>query len=199
MALATWLRALDALTGLVDLTRRLRGEPQARTDLVSAPGATLPGTGQLEARLAGVVVAALKEAFDRDRTRLELETAHIEAERRRAEEALRLELRRQAGDRAFAQLRLMAGGALVVWVVSASLSVIVPGAREAPAKLVLAVGWSTLVASLGSALAGSATLSQWMSAAPGDSHLPASLALTLTPWLLVSGLAITALGLLAAL
>ena len=49
--------------------------------------------------MAGVLVAALKEAFDRDGTRLEMERSQIEAERRRAEEALRAELRRQAGER----------------------------------------------------------------------------------------------------
>ena len=35
--------------------------------------------------MAGVLVAALKEAFDRDSARLELERIQIEAERRRAE------------------------------------------------------------------------------------------------------------------
>ena len=40
--------------------------------------------GALEARLAGVVVAALKEAFDRDSRRLELERDQLAAERLRA-------------------------------------------------------------------------------------------------------------------
>ena len=47
-----------------------------------------------------MLVAALKEAFDRDSTRIEMERSQIEAERQRAEEALRAELRRQAGERA---------------------------------------------------------------------------------------------------
>src|SRR6185369_13315161 len=51
--------------------------------------------GGLEARLAGVVVAALKEAFDRDTRRLDLERQQLEAERQRAERALRLELQRR--------------------------------------------------------------------------------------------------------
>ena len=55
--------------------------------------------GPLEVRLAGVVVAALKEAFDRDHQRLELEREQIEAERMRAERLLRIELARQAGNR----------------------------------------------------------------------------------------------------
>ena len=72
----------------------------------SAPPASAPSlprmqslAGQLEAPLTNVVVAALKEAFDRDHARLELERAQLEEERRRAEQALRLELRRQAADR----------------------------------------------------------------------------------------------------
>src|ERR1051325_11819776 len=71
--------------------------------------------GQLETRLTNVVVAALKEAFDRDHARLELERAQIEEQRRRAEEALRLELRRQTIDRALGRLRLRAGSPLGAW------------------------------------------------------------------------------------
>jgi hypothetical protein len=41
--------------------------------------------GQLETRLTGVVVAALKEAFDRDSRRLDLEHEQVNAERQRAE------------------------------------------------------------------------------------------------------------------
>ena len=51
--------------------------------------------GHLEARLTGVMVSALKEAFDRDAARLDLERAALDDQRRRAEEALRLELVRQ--------------------------------------------------------------------------------------------------------
>ena len=79
----------------------------------------VPGTralGQLETRLAGVVVAALQEAFDRDSRRLELEREQLEAERRRAERLLQLELLRQAGDREVGRLRLLAGVAAGSWL-----------------------------------------------------------------------------------
>ena len=72
--------------------------------------------GGLEARLAGVVVAALKEAFDRDTRRLELEREQLDAERERAERALRLELQRQAADREIGRLRLLAGVAVAGWL-----------------------------------------------------------------------------------
>src|SRR5512145_574147 len=100
-----WLRVLDAVGGLVELSSRFRRPPPG--DDMATGAAGRPG-GALETRLAGVLVAALKEAFDRDSARMELERSQVEAERRRAEEALRAELRRQAADRLLAQLRLVA-------------------------------------------------------------------------------------------
>src|SRR5262245_45621452 len=105
MGFAQWMRVLDTLTGLVQMTGRLRRSDEPTGLQAGAPGGPL---GLIEARLAGVVVAALKEAFDRDSTRLELERSQIEAERQRAEAALQAELRRQAADRVLGQLRLVA-------------------------------------------------------------------------------------------
>ena len=86
--------------------------------------------GGLEARLAGVVVAALKEAFDRDTRRLELEREQLEAERERAERALRLELQRQAGDREIGRLRLLAGVAVASWLGTLFFSARLLGGRS---------------------------------------------------------------------
>ena len=108
-----WLRLIDAALGMTDIARRVRAGREAPPTEMT-PG-TAPG-GPLEARLAGVVVAALKEAFDRDTRRLELERDQIEAERARAEQALRLELRRQAGEREIGRLRLVAAIAVVSWL-----------------------------------------------------------------------------------
>src|SRR2546428_6776954 len=102
-----WLRIIDTILGVTDFARSRA--PRAQSD---APDQLVPGSGalgHLETRLAGVVVAALKEAFDRDTRRLELERAQLDAERERAERVLRLELRRQAGDREIGRLRLLAG------------------------------------------------------------------------------------------
>src|SRR5262245_35080678 len=96
-----WLRMLDTVIGLADIaSRKLHARTETnggRRDDAVATGSI--GGGALEARLAGVVVAALKEAFDRDHQRLDLERERIDGERQRAERALRLELRRQAGER----------------------------------------------------------------------------------------------------
>ena len=120
-----WLRILDTLIGVTDLarSRKIRSmadeqQQQQQLEIGGRPG------GALEARLAGVVVAALKEAFDRDTRRLEIEREQVAVERERAERALRLEVRRQAGDREIGRLRLLAGGVLAVWLSVAGLALV---------------------------------------------------------------------------
>src|SRR5437588_7256980 len=111
-----WLRLLDMLIGATDLAR---GGRSTRTPAEAESQQLAAGSrafGHLETRLAGVVVAALKEAFDRDTRRLELEHEHLEAERRRAEQAMTLELLRQTADREIGRLRLVAVAALVSWL-----------------------------------------------------------------------------------
>src|SRR5438067_13197712 len=110
-----WLRLLDMLIGATDLARggrSTRTPAEAESQLAAGSRAF----GHLETRLAGVVVAALKEAFDRDTRRLELEREQVEAERARADRALRLELLRQAGEREIGRLRLIAGVAVASWL-----------------------------------------------------------------------------------
>src|ERR671910_821655 len=112
MGAGQWLKILDTVGGLVQLGAGMR-----RPDLAGGP---VPGA--LEQRLAGVVVAALKEAFDRDRARMDLERETLESERARAERALQAELRRQAADRALTQLKLIAGFAGGMLLTSGVLS-----------------------------------------------------------------------------
>src|SRR6187551_3008509 len=138
MGVAQWMRVLDTVSGLAQLTGRFRRGAEMDVSGGLPTGGPLGG---LETRLAGVLVAALKEAFDRDSTRLEMERSHIEAERQRAEEALRAELRRQAGERALGQLRLIAVMAIGAWALSAVLSAWMPGMREGVPRALLGVGW----------------------------------------------------------
>src|SRR2546421_12851415 len=117
-----WLRLLDMLIGGPDLAR---GGRSTRTPAEAESQQLAAGSrafGHLETRLAGVVVAALKEAFDRDTRRLELEREQVEAERARAERALRLELLRQAGEREIGRLRLVAAIAVASWLGTLLLS-----------------------------------------------------------------------------
>src|SRR5437867_3243153 len=149
-----WLRILDTVLGLSDVALKKRsGRAEitpAERDRLAFGGTASSG---LEARLAGVVVAALKEAFDRDHQRLELEREQMEMERRRAERALRLELLRQAGDREIGRLRLVAGIA-----VAASIGALLFVARVASApvgaRFALAVGWLLLLGSIAASFGG---------------------------------------------
>lgn len=99
---------VDGLLGAKDLVRWARGRGEDVAQLSAA--------GRLETRLAGVVVSALKEAFDRDHQRFEVERQRLEEERARADRALRLELLRQAGEREIGRLRLLTGVAVVSWL-----------------------------------------------------------------------------------
>ena len=198
-----WLRALETLGGLLDMGQRLRrpaAPPAGPGDALTATGAA---SGPLEARLAGVLVAALKEAFDRDRTRLELEQSQVEAEHRRMEDAMRLELRRQAGDRAVGHPRLLVVLAVVAWLVSALLVVAVPGAREMPARAALALGWVLLLGCVGTAFASYSQVATWLgrlrpgAADPGD--VPAEGVGRVSGVLLIAGMAALAASLLLAI
>jgi len=195
MGFAQWMRVLDAVTGMVQLTGRL-----GRPDLPDSPARGGGPLGQLETRLAGVVVAALKEAFDRDSARLELERTQIEAERERAEAAFRAELKRQAAERALGQLRLIAVMAIGVWALSAALGSWLPGMAATAPRLLLGVGWVLALATLGAAFSGWQQISSWSA----DTHgviagAPDSTAASVAPWLFLGALALTGLSVLWAL
>lgn len=197
--LTQWMRVLDTVGNLAHLSTRLRrGGPEPE----AAPPPGIGALGQIEARLAGVVVAALKEAFDRDRARMDLERAHLEAERQRAEEALRAELRRQAADRAQSQMRVIATMAIGVWMLSAALGVWLPGMRAGMARAVLGGGWVCTLAALACAFAGWQRISAWSAAdrgAGGANLMIPSGAERTAPWLLLAAIALAGASLLLAL
>jgi hypothetical protein len=191
MGIANWMRVLETVNGLARMGGRLRS-------LTVDPAANGTQTaGALETRLAGVVVAALKEAFDRDRARMDLERAQLDSERQRAEEALAAELRRQAAERALGQLRLLAIMAIGTWMLSAALAVWLPGMRAGIPRGLLGAGWALAFAALGCTFAGFQRVSAWTAAA--ESGAPTGGASAVAPWLLLLALASTGASLLAAL
>jgi len=201
VALAQWMRVFDSVSNLVQLTGRFR---RPADDPGEVPQAGAPGMiGQLETRLAGVVVAALKEAFDRDRARMDLERAQFDAERQRAEAALRAELRRQAADRTLGQIRLIAVMAIGVWMLSAALAVWMPGMRAGFGRGLLGAGWVFVLAALGCAFAGWQRISSWtashLDGGPGDALERTPLAERAAPWLLLIAIALSGAALLVAL
>jgi hypothetical protein len=190
------IKAFDALMAFTAAARKLKGgvpERQPDTALVTGTG-TNTLAGQLEARLTNVVVAALKEAFDRDHARLELERAQLDEQRRRAEEAMRLEIRRQAADREVGRLRMLAGTALVGWIAS----VLVLGTRAAEASVIARValggGWMLLLGALAAAFSAQGRIGVSVPEMSGASDTARGAAAAL--WLLVTGLALTAISLL---
>ena len=144
-----WFRILDAVLGASDIARRVTGGRAAdlRPPDESLAVGTNPVFGHLEARLAGVMVAALKEAFDRDSRRLDLEREQLDAERQRAERALQLEILRQAADREIGRLRLLAGVAVVSWIGTLFFSARLVAAGIG-AKTALGAGWLFLLLAL---------------------------------------------------
>jgi hypothetical protein len=193
-----WLRILDSLLGVTDVVRAVKGRPPAPPEDQELT-ATPRGLGALETRLAGVVVAALKEAFERDHQRLELERQQMAEERARAERALRLELLRQAGDREIGRLRLLAGVAVASWLGTLFFATRLVGAA-ADGRIALGAGWILLIAALASTFTGQSRVAR-MLAAIDDRTQAADVTASgsagaIAPWLIVAGLAVIAFGVL---
>jgi hypothetical protein len=185
---STLFRAYDTMIALRDAARKFAGTaPPTPPETSLSQSASAQGlAGQIETRLTNVVVAALKEAFDRDHARLELERMQIEEERRRAEEALRLEVRRQAIDRELARLRLIAGAALIGWI--ASLAVLFIHPSGIPSRIVLGLGWLLLLGALGAAFTVQGRINADKTGSGDAGALPL--------WLMIAGLAATAVSLM---
>ena len=208
MATAQWMKVLDTVSNLAELWSGFAGRSRsaapsgpAEPTSMSAPFGSGPsesrGLGPLETRLAGVVVAALKEAFDRDKARMDLERDTLEGERSRAERALAAELRRQAADRALAQLKLIAIFAGLVLLVSGVLAAWIVGMRNGAAAVLLTVGWTLAVAALGCVFAAWQQVSVWASQTDPPPAGTSTLA-SVAPWLLLGSLAAVAASLLLA-
>jgi hypothetical protein len=190
-----WLGIIDAVIGVTALARGRKSA--ARSDQLLERRSF----GSLETRLASVVVAALKEAFDRDTRRLELEREQLAAEREREERALRLELQRQAGDREIGRLRLLAGVAVVSWLGTLLLAARLVGASGG-ARLALGGGWLLLLAAIAASFSAqsrvAATLTRVDDGAAWSGTITSGASGALALWLSVSGLALVALAVLIA-
>lgn len=184
-----WLTIVDGLLSAKDLVQRVRGRAPAHEEQLAAGG-------RLEARLAGVVVSALKEAFDRDSDRLELERRRIEEERERAERAMRLELLRQAGEREIGRLRLLAGVAVASWLGTLIFATRLTGGGVGP-KVALGLGWAFLLGALAAAFSAQSSVGQMLERSD-DRAAAGTAAGTAAPWLIVAGLCTIAIAALLA-
>lgn len=187
-------RAFDMVMALRAAAKRFSTpSPTPEQEQPAEPPATQGFVGQLENRLTSVIVAALKEAFDRDQARLELERAQLDEERSRAEASLRLELRRQAVDREVARQRLLAGVSMAGWVVSVVLVAAGAAGESTEARVALAVAWVLLLGALGAAFTAQRRAGAALLNSDGAIDVGAGVA---APWLLMVGLAATAVSLL---
>jgi hypothetical protein len=191
-----WLRVFDIVLGITNIAPK-KSSPHVPTGEQNP----LPSSGplHLETRLFGLVISALKEAFNRDNQRLELEREQMEAERQRAERALRLELLRQAGDREIGRLRLLAGVAVSTWLGTLFFATRL-ASGTAGARAALGSGWLLLLGALAAAF----TAQSRVASALGriDDHTSARDGVTagvggaVALWLIVAGLGVIALAVL---
>ena len=155
--------------------------------------------GSLEARLANVVVAALKEVFDRDARRIEFERQQAEAERLRAERLLRLELIRQAGERELSRLRALMAVTVAAAVGALLVSVQLVG-RVLGARVAMGFAWLLILAAMAATFVGQSTVSRELVLYDPDRYsvFHPTIASLLAGWLIVAGLAFIAAALLIA-
>lgn len=195
MKLGHIMTALDAVSSLRDAARRYKAataRPPYEANLPQTTGGQALG-GQMEARLTNVVVAALKEAFDRDHARTELERSHLEEERRRAERLLSAEIRRQSVERELSRLKLLGGTALLGWTWSMTMFAVRAGTPSMSARVMVATGWLLLLGALAAAFSAQPRVTRAMNDdRPSDAGAVGTAAL----WMLVAGLAFTALSLM---
>jgi hypothetical protein len=202
-----WLQLIDAALGLANFARgRSASGPtdaqQEQQQLETAARAP----GGLEARMAGVVVAALKEAFDRDARRLELEREQVAAERQRAERALRLELQRQAADREIGRLRMLAAVAVAGWIATLLLAMLPGGILRGGMgpRIALGGGWLLLGAAAAAAFSAQVQVARALERLTADDNATrngtgmSGGAGTAALWLVVLGLALVCVAVLIA-
>ncbi len=193
-------KIVQAIIGAAEASTRVLAPAPRAVDPSEPPAGLI---GHLEARLTGVVVSALKEAFDRDAARLEVERAALEEERRRAAEALRLELVRQAADRAMARLRAAGVLALAIWIVSVFFAMRFPEGFAGTGRAVLGAGWACLAAAIASCFAAHASLVRWSARAVTTKttadEAPEGGVAAAAAWLVLAGLVLVGASLLTAL
>jgi hypothetical protein len=191
-----WLKVINGVLGVTDVVRVMRGQNDApQSEEIASP--------RFEQRLAGVVVSALKETFDRDSARMQLEQQRLDEERQRlederlrAERAMRLELLRQAGDHEIGRQRLVAGLSLVGLL--AALAVV--AVRSGPGmgfRVAVALGAVMLIGALAAAVTAQGDVAQALGrgddrALPGE--IVDSSAGKASLWLVVAGLALLVLS-----
>jgi hypothetical protein len=179
-------KAFDGIVTLVDSIKGPKEQPNREGQVTETPSLSM--AEQLQAGLTNVVVAALKEAFDRDRARLEMERAHLEEQRLQAEARMRMEIRRQAAEREAGRLKLLTGIAVIGWIVSVVLLLTRIGQTTAVSRITTGIGSLLLLSALGFAFS---AYSRIPDPDASESREPAHANDNAALWLVLAGLALT--------
>ncbi len=194
-------KAIDFALGVAG-SRSTPADPRAGTTAEPRGGLV----GSFETKMAGVLVSALREAFNRDAARLEAEREQAEHERRRAELALQLEMARQAAEREAARLKAIGTLAVIVWLASL-LYVTVHPIGYGAARVILGAAWACLTSAIAAAFVGYGRVRDAalrLPATPGGNVPPSppsrfAAAADAASWLAVGGLALAATSLLVSM
>lgn len=180
-----WLRLLDIVLGVTNLAQsrvaRADEEPEER----GAPA-------HHDAGLASVLASGLREVFERDARRMQMLREKAEADRERAERALRVELLTRAADREASRLRLLAGCALASWIATV-VAIVWLNADSLATRLLFGSGMLLQLASFASALLVHTTLSDPLEVLAITDDLTRRKGITgldVALWLLIVGLAL---------
>lgn len=183
-----WVRLIDGVLKATDVVKWVRGTPTAPEESLTLR--------PIEQQMSGLVIGALKEVFDRDRERLEIERQRADEEQRRAERALRLEMLRQAGEREIGRLRLMgamAFASLLATLVVATRIDVAPGLGRGAFGL----GATLFIGAVAAAFAAQARIGQALAHANdrgSSDDVTRTAAGTASLWLAAAGLASVTVG-----
>ena len=184
-----WLRLLDIVLGVTNLAQGRVARADEEPEESGAPAHHDTG-------LAAVLATGLREVFERDARRMQMLREKAEADRQRAERALRVELLTRAADREASRLRLLAGCALASWI-GTVIAIVWLNSDSLATRLLFGSSMLLQLASFASALLVHTTLSDPLEVLAITDDLTRRKGITgldVALWLLIAGLALAGIA-----
>ncbi|MBZ5555979.1 MAG: hypothetical protein LAO77_01760 [Acidobacteriia bacterium] len=184
-----WLRLLDIVLGVTNLA-------QGRVARADEEPEESGAQAHHDTGLAAVLAAGLREVFERDARRMQMLREKAEADRQRAERALRVELLTRAADREASRLRLLAGCALASWI-GTVIAIVWLNSDSLATRLLFGSSMLLQLASFASALLVHTTLSDPLEVLAITDDLTRRKGITgldVALWLLIAGLALAGIA-----
>lgn len=186
-----WLRLLDLALGVTNFaqSRAMSGEEADRDEE--------RGLRHHDAGLADVIASAIRDVLGRDERRWQLMRERAEAERQRAERALKADLLRKAADREAGRQRMIAACALAGWMGSIVAAIWLTG-DSTVARVLIGGGMVLQLASIAAAFMVQGTLGDPLDVLAVADDLarkrPIPLGRDIALWLLIVGLALVSIA-----